>query len=54
MAAATKIPGALKSTMGPAVTDRLKGEKPGALRAAAAASVSGIAAGILVYKVLRQ
>ena len=40
--------------LGTAVTHRIKGEKPGAFRAMAGATVAGAATGVVVYKLLRQ
>ena len=37
-----------------AATQRLRGEKPGAMRALAGATAAGTATGVLVYKLLRQ
>ena len=37
-----------------ATTQRIKGQKPGAMRAFAGAAAAGTAAGVLVYKVLRH
>jgi hypothetical protein len=54
MAAETKIPKVLKSSTAPAVAQRLKGEKPNPLRAAAGATVAGTATGVLVYRLLRH
>jgi len=36
------------------VSDRLRGEKPNALRAFAGATTAGIATGVVVYRLLRQ
>jgi hypothetical protein len=40
--------------LGTAVAQRLKGEKPGALRAMAGATVAGAATGAIVYQLLRR
>ena len=40
--------------LGTAVTQRLKGERPGAVRAVAGATIAGAATSVLVYKLLRQ
>jgi hypothetical protein len=37
-----------------AATQRLTGEKPGAMRAFAGATAAGTATGVLVYKLLRH
>jgi len=37
-----------------AATQRLSGDRPGALRAIAGASAAGMATGVIVYKLLRQ
>lgn len=37
-----------------AATQRLKGERPGALRAFAGATAAGTATGVLVYRLLRR
>jgi hypothetical protein len=42
------------SPLGKAVAQRVKGEKPGPFRAMAGAAIAGVAAGVLVYKLLRQ
>jgi hypothetical protein len=47
------IPGRMKSLF-IAVTQRLSGERPAALRAFAGATVAGAAAGAAVYKLLRR
>jgi hypothetical protein len=54
MATETKIPKVVKSSTGPALVQRLKGEKPNPGRAAAGATVAGAATGVLVYRFLRQ
>ena len=44
----------LAGPLGTAVTQRIKGEKPGALRAMAGATIAGAAASFVVYKLLRH
>ena len=40
--------------LGAAVMQRTKGEKPGAFRAMAGATVGGVATSVLLYKLLRR
>jgi hypothetical protein len=40
--------------LGAAVAQRLRGERPGAVRAAAGAAVAGSATAVVVYKLLRR
>jgi ABC-type uncharacterized transport system permease subunit len=40
--------------LGAAVAQRIKGEKPGAFRAMAAATLAGGATGVVVYQLLRR
>jgi hypothetical protein len=42
------------SPLGKAVTQKIRGEKPGAFRAMAGAAMAGVATSVLVYKLLRQ
>ena len=44
----------LAGPLGTAVTQRIKGEKPGAFRAIAGATIAGAAASVVVYKLLRH
>jgi hypothetical protein len=43
-----------KETLGKAVVERVKGSKPGALRAFAAAVVVGLGTAVLTYRALRS
>lgn len=40
-------------TIGPAIMQRVQGERPGVPRALAGAAIAGTAAGVLVYRLLR-
>jgi hypothetical protein len=40
-------------SLGAAVAQRMKGERPGAMRALAGATVAGTATAVVVYRVLR-
>ena len=44
----------MTSTLGSAVGERVEGQQPSRLRSLAAAAVAGIAASVLVYRLLRQ
>jgi hypothetical protein len=44
----------MTSTLGRAVGERVEGQQPSRLRSLAAAAVAGIAASVLVYRLLRQ
>lgn len=44
----------LASPLVTAVKQRIKGEKPGAFRAMAGATIAGAAASVVVYKLLRH
>lgn len=43
-----------RDVMGGAVAERLNGEKPGALRAAAGAAVAGGVTSVVVFRLLRR
>ena len=43
-----------RDVLGSAVGQRLHGDRPGALRAAAGAAVAGTATGVVVYRLLRH
>jgi hypothetical protein len=42
------------STLGSAVGERVEGQQPSRLRSLAAAAVAGVAASVLVYRLLRS
>jgi hypothetical protein len=42
------------STLGSAVGERVEGQQPSRLRSLAAAAVAGVAASVLVYRLLRR
>lgn len=44
----------MTSTLGSAVGERVEGQQPSRLRSLAAAAVAGVAASVLVYRLLRQ
>jgi hypothetical protein len=43
-----------RATLGAAIGQRVEGQRPGPVRAAAGAAVAGAATGVVVYKLLRQ
>ena len=43
-----------RGVLGGAVGQRLQGDRPGAIRAAAGAAVAGTATGVVVYRLLRH
>jgi hypothetical protein len=43
-----------RDVLGSAVGQRLQGDRPGTLRAAAGAAVAGTATGVVVYRLLRN
>ena len=44
----------MTSTLGRAVGERVEGQQPSRLRSLAAAAVAGVAASVLVYRLLRS
>ena len=48
------MPDMKRNSLTKAVTQRIKGERPGPVRALIGATIAGVATSVLVYRLLRQ